>query len=43
MRKIVVLSLALSLSCAVVASALAQGTSALRGVVVDEQGGVLPG
>ena len=43
MRRVLIFSLALGLSCAVVVPALAQGTSAIRGVIVDEQGGVLPG
>jgi hypothetical protein len=43
MRRILIFSLALGLLCAVVPLALAQGTSSIRGVVVDEQGGVLPG
>ena len=43
MRAIVVSTLALGLSCAIAAPTFAQGTSAIRGVVSDEQGGVLPG
>ncbi len=43
MRKVVFASLALALSFAVAAPSFAQGVSAIRGVVADEQGGVLPG
>ena len=43
MRTLVVVSLFLGLTCAAAAPAYAQGTSAIRGVVLDEQGGVLPG
>ena len=43
MRTVVVVSLALGLTCAAAAPAYAQGTSAIRGVVLDEQSGVLPG
>ena len=43
MRRVVAVSLALGLSCALAAPTFAQGTSAIRGVVLDEQGGVLPG
>ena len=43
MRIIVVGLFVLGLACAAAAPALAQGTSAIRGVVRDEQGGALPG
>ena len=43
MRTVVVAALAIGLTCALTAPAHAQGTSAIRGIVSDEQGGVLPG
>ena len=43
MRTVVVASLAIGLTCGPASPAFAQGTSAIRGIVTDEQGGVLPG
>ena len=43
MRTVVVASLAVLLTCALATPAFPQGTSAIRGIVTDEQGGVLPG
>ena len=43
MRTVAVAALAIGLTCALATPASAQGTSAIRGIVSDEQGGVLPG